>query len=104
MAGGLRGRFRRERWRAVARRREFHAGFQTGETGTYTVNTDCTGHAEIDLNVPVPIGPPRVIKLLFVLSNQGRRPTVVAEFTPGATAPVLSTTRSDGFKVGGDDQ
>jgi hypothetical protein len=83
----------------------FH--FQTGETGTYTVNTDCTGHAEIDLNVPVPIGLSRgVIKLLFVLSNQGRAiHTVVAEFTPpGATAPVLSTTRSDGFKVGGDDQ
>jgi hypothetical protein len=83
----------------------FH--FQTGETGTYTVNPDCTGHAEIDLNVPVPMGLSRgVIKLLFVLSNQGRTiHTVVAEFTPpGATAPVLTTTRSDGFKVGLDDQ
>jgi hypothetical protein len=83
----------------------FH--FQTGETGTYTVNPDCTGHAEIDLNVPVPMGLSRgVIKLLFVLSNQGRAiHTVVAEFTPpGATAPVLSTTRSDGFKVEVDEQ
>jgi hypothetical protein len=40
----------------------------------------------------------------LVLSNQGRTiHTVVAEFTPpGATVPVLGTTRSDGFKVGGD--
>jgi hypothetical protein len=81
----------------------FH--FQAGETGTYQVNPDCTGSAEIDLNVPVPNGSKGVIKLLFVLSNQGRTiHTVVAEFTPpGETAPVLGTTRSDGFKVDSDD-
>jgi len=83
----------------------FH--FQAGETGTYKVNSNCTGSAEIDLNVPVPAGLSRgAIKLQFVLSNQGRAiHTVVAEFTPpGATAPVRTTTRSDGFRVGGNDQ
>jgi len=82
-------------------------GIYTGETGTYKVGPDCTGSAEIDLNVPVPKGlSSGVIKLQFVLSNQGRAiHTVVAEFTPpGATAPVLSTTRSDGFKVDVDEQ
>ena len=64
------------------------------------------GSAEIDLNVPVPSGSRGVIKLMFVLSNHGRSiHTVVAEFTPpGATAPVLVTTRSDGFKLDDDDQ
>jgi hypothetical protein len=82
----------------------FH--FATGQTGTYRVNPDCTGSAEIDLNAPVPSGSRGVIKLIFVLSNHGRSiHTVVAEFTPpGATAPVLNTTRSDGFKVDDDDQ
>jgi hypothetical protein len=77
----------------------FH--FQTGETGTYKVNPDCTGSGEIDLNVPVPAGSGGVIKLMFVLSDHGRViHTVVAEFTPpGGTAPVLVSTRSDGFKA-----
>jgi hypothetical protein len=80
----------------------FH--FQTGETGTYVVNPDCTGSAEIDLNVPVPQGSSGVIKLMLVLSNRGRAiHTVVAEFTPpGASGPAPVTTSSDGFKVGGD--
>jgi hypothetical protein len=78
----------------------FH--FQTGETGTYTVNPDCTGQAEIHLNVPVPQGSTGVIKLIFVLTNRGRTiHTVVAEFIPpGATAPVFNTTHSDGWRVG----
>jgi hypothetical protein len=80
----------------------FH--FATGQTGTYKVNPDCTGSAEIDFNVPVPSGSKGVLKLMFVLSNHGRSiHAVVAEFTPpGATAPVLGTTRSDGFKVDDD--
>jgi hypothetical protein len=79
--------------------------FSTGETGTYTINADCTGSAEIDSNVPLP--PPLsggVIKLMLVVTNGGRAiHTVVAEFTPpGATTPVLNTTSSDAWKIEAD--
>jgi hypothetical protein len=79
--------------------------FSTGETGTYAVNPDCKGYAEIDSNVPVP--PPLsggVIKLMLVVTNGGRAiHTVVSEFTPpGATTPVLNTTSSDAWKIGSD--
>ena len=78
----------------------FH--FSTGETGTYTINTDCTGSAEIDLNVPVPFGSTGVIKLMLVVTNSGRAiHTVVSEITPpGSTKPVLDTTSSDAWKIG----
>ena len=77
----------------------FH--FSTGETGTYTVNADCTGSAEIDLNVPVPFGSTGVIKLMLVVTDGGRAiHMVVAEITPpGATKPVLNTTSSDAWKI-----
>lgn len=77
----------------------FH--FSTGETGTYTINTDCTGSAEIDLNVPVPSGSTGVIRLMLIVTNSGRAiHAVVAEITPpGATEPVLNTTSSDAWKI-----
>jgi hypothetical protein len=80
----------------------FH--FRTGETGTYTVNPDCTGSAEIDLNVPVPSGSTGVIKLMLIVTNHGRAMhAIVAEITPpGATEPLLYTTRADAWKVGSD--
>jgi hypothetical protein len=80
----------------------FH--FSTGETGTYTVNPDCTGSAEIDLNVPVPFGSTGVIKLMLIVTNGGRAiHVVVAEITPpGATKPTLNTTRADAWKIGSD--
>jgi hypothetical protein len=75
--------------------------FSTGETGTYTVNSDCTGRAEIDQNVPVPFGSTGVIKLMLVVTNGGRAiHTVVSELTPpGATKPLLNTTSSDAWKI-----
>jgi hypothetical protein len=75
--------------------------FSTGETGTYTVNPDCTGRAEIDQNVPVPFGSTGVLKLMLVVTNGGHAiHTVVSEFTPpGATQPILSTTSSDAWKI-----
>jgi hypothetical protein len=75
--------------------------FQSGESGVYKVNEDCTGTAEIDLNVPVPHGSGGVIKLVFILSDEGgTMHAVVAEFTPpGASAPVLGTTRSEGHRI-----
>lgn len=75
--------------------------FSTGETGTYAINADCTGSAEIDLNVPVHSGSTGVIKLMLVVTNGGRAiHTVVAEITyPGATMPTLNTTSSDAWKI-----
>jgi hypothetical protein len=75
--------------------------FSTGETGSYSLNSDCTGTMEIDLNVPVPFGSTGVIKLMIVVTNGGRAiHTVVSEITvPGATAPILNTTSSDAWKI-----
>jgi hypothetical protein len=72
------------------------------ETGTYTVNSDCTGSDELDLNVPVPSGSTGVIKVLFVISNGGRHVhEVVSELTsPGSTTgPAPTQTSVDVWKV-----
>lgn len=71
------------------------------ETGTYTVDKDCTGNMEIDLNVPNTPPPHGVIKVLFVISDGGRHiHEVVSEFTPpGSTAPVANHTSADDWKV-----
>jgi hypothetical protein len=79
----------------------FH--FAGGETGTYSVNSDCTGSAEIDLNAPAPPGlSSGVIKLMFIVPEDGATiHTVVSEITvPFTTAPLLNTTRSDGSRIG----
>jgi hypothetical protein len=59
------------------------------EKGTYKVNPDCTGSAVVYLNYPVPTDSTGVIKVLFVISNNGRHiHEVVSEFTPpGFSAP-----------------
>jgi len=82
----------------------FH--FSTGETGTYTVNADCTAKATINLNVPVPFGSTGVIKLMLVVTNGGSAThAVVAEFIPpGAVTPLLNTTSSDAWKIRSNDQ
>jgi hypothetical protein len=78
--------------------------FRGGETGSYTVNPDCTGSQEIKLNVPgVPAGTSHgVIENMFVISSGGRSiHGVVAEVTPpGASQPVRTQTRVDFWKVG----
>jgi hypothetical protein len=75
--------------------------FQGGETGKYVINANCTGSAEIDLNVPLPYGSKGVIKLILVISDKGNTiHTVVAEITPpGAIAPALNTTRAEGYRI-----
>jgi hypothetical protein len=81
----------------------FH--FSTGETGTYKVNPDCTGSAEIDANAPVPPGlSSGVIKLMLIVTHGGRAiHAVVSELTaPGATTPSVVTTSSDAWKIGSD--
>jgi len=77
--------------------------FRMGQTGSYTVNPDCTGTMEIDLNVQgVPVGTSHgVIDNVIVISDGGRSiHGVVAEATlPGATTPVAGQTRVDFWKV-----
>ena len=73
------------------------------ETGTYTVNSNCTGSMVINLNQPgVPPGlSTGVIKIMFVISNGGRHiHEVVSEFTPPFSAtPVPTQTSADDWKV-----
>jgi hypothetical protein len=73
------------------------------ETGTYTVNPDCTGSMVINLNAPhVPAGTSGgVLEIRFVVSNGGRHiHEVVARFTPpGFTAPQPTQTSADDWKV-----
>jgi|SRR6516164_6559730 len=98
------GQFTQEDYQGDSLRTAGATSFRTGETGTYTVNPDCTGSAEIDLNVPsVPPGTSHgVIKIMFVISGGGRAfHEVVAEFTPpGATQPVATQTHTDDWRVG----
>ena len=77
------------------------AGFHTFETGTYTVFSDCTGTAQINLPAP-PGSTGAVINLMLVLSNHGRTiHTIVSQLIPpGSTTPVPVTIHSDGEKLG----
>jgi hypothetical protein len=76
--------------------------FREDETGSYTVNPDCTGTAEIDFPPAPGAAAGAVIKLLFVLSNHGDTiHTVVAELIPpGAAHPIPASIHSEGYKLG----
>ena len=69
------------------------------ETGTYQVNSDCTGSMVINLNVPnVPSGTSSgVIDIMFVIANGGRHiHEVVSQFTPpGYSTPQPTQTSAD---------
>jgi hypothetical protein len=71
------------------------------ETGTYQVDSDCTGSMVINLNAPVTSGSTGVINILFVISNGGRHiHEVVSQFTPpGASGPVSNQSSADDWKV-----
>jgi len=64
------------------------------ETGTYTVNPDCTGSMVITT-------PSLLINILFVISDGGRHiHEVVSQLTPtGAPGPVPTQTSADDWKV-----
>ncbi len=65
--------------------------FHGDETGTYHVNSDCTGNAEIDFP-PFPGG--AVIKIMFVLSNYGQTlHTIVTEAVPPASVDPTQTPK-----------
>jgi hypothetical protein len=80
------------------------------ETGTYTVNSDCTGSMVINLNaLGVPPVPTQggVININFVIADGGRHiHEVVSQFIPpGASGPNSNQTIADDWKVAaaGDD-
>ena len=74
--------------------------FSTGETGTYTVNSNCTGSAVLNLNVPGSPPSTGVLKIMFVISNGGRHiREVVSEFTPPFSVAQPTQTSGDDWKV-----
>jgi hypothetical protein len=74
--------------------------FSTGETGTYAVNSNCTGSAVLNLNVPGSPPGTGVIKFMFVISNGGRHiHEVVSEFIPPFSTAQPTQTSADDWKV-----
>ena len=73
--------------------------FRTGQTGSYTVNRNCTGFMTIDLGAGV-----GVTEYAFVISNGGRAVhAVIAAFTaPDGTAVTPLQSRIDFWKVAWD--
>jgi len=76
-------------------------GFRSGATGTYTVNRDCTGSAEIDFPPPPGVNQGQRIHLKFVIAEEGKQihAVVSALFRAGDTTPTPAEIRSDGFRV-----
>jgi len=79
-------------------------GFHDMETGTYTVNPDCTGNAQINFPIPPNGTSGAVIDLMFVIGDSGRTiHTIVSSLTPpNSTTPVPANIHSDAVRVSGD--
>jgi hypothetical protein len=75
--------------------------FNTNETGTYTVHENCTGEAEIDFPTPPEGTSGAVIKLFFVISDNGRQlNTIVTSITPpNSSTAVPANIHSDAVRV-----
>jgi hypothetical protein len=78
-------------------------GFHDNENGSYTVNADCTGHAEIDFPIPPGGTSGAVITLKFVLGDRGRViHTIVTSLRPPNTplgTSVPANIHSDAEKL-----
>lgn len=74
-------------------------GFRINEVGTYKVNSDCTGSAEIRFPAPPGVSSGLIIRLMFVLSEQGRviHTVISGHILPGTTELLPDSGRSDGF-------
>ena len=79
-------------------------GFHDMETGSYTVNPDCTGNAQINFPTPPNGTSGAVIDLMFVIGDSGRTiHTIVSSLTPpNSTTPVPANIHSDAVRVSGD--
>ncbi len=80
--------------------------FRMGQTGTYTVNRDCTGRSTVFLNVGGQGVGHGVIDLAFVISNGGSSiHGVVAHLTPPGSPnpPPTIIDRVDFWKVGSEE-
>ena len=73
--------------------------FDTVLPGTYAMNSNCTGNAEID--IPPQAGG-QVVKLMFVLSKHATimHALVFAVIPPGFTKPIPAAVHGDGEKLG----
>ena len=76
-------------------------GFHTDEMGTYSVNENCTGAAEIDMPTPPGGTSGAIIKLFFVISDEGRQlNTIVTSLTPpNSTQAAPVNIHSDARRV-----
>jgi hypothetical protein len=79
-------------------------GFHIFESGTYKVNSDCTGTAEIHLPKPPNASSGAVLNLMFVLGDQGHKiHTIVSRLLPaGSSTPAPVSIHSDAEKLGQD--
>jgi hypothetical protein len=72
------------------------------ETGTYIVNSNCTGSMVIHLNAPgFPTATSGEIDIMFVISDGGRHihEVVSKNIPPGSAVPVPVQTSADDWKV-----
>lgn len=76
-------------------------GFHIDETGTYNVNPDCTGSAEIIFPTPPHLSSGAHLYLMFVLSNHGRTIHAIVSklLPPGSSTPVPVAIHSDAEKL-----
>jgi hypothetical protein len=99
------GQFTQEDYIGDSLRKAGVTSFRTGETGTYKVNPDCTGSAEIQLNVlnVLPGTSHGEIHNVIVISDGGRsvHGVVAGVTSPGQPIGTLSPgqTRVDFWKV-----
>ncbi|MEA2776723.1 MAG: hypothetical protein QOF90_2129 [Acetobacteraceae bacterium] len=95
------GNFTQRDYNGDSLRTRGQTDFSTGETGTYSVNADCTGSGVVNLNVPGTPPPHGLIQLMFVISDGGRViHEVVSEFTPpGFTEPQPTQTSATNWMV-----
>ena len=96
------GKFTQRDYQGDSLRLTGQTDFTTGETGTYSVNSDCTGTGII--TIPVSGISNGTIWFVFAISDGGRHiHEVVAKFIPpGSPVAVPTQSSADDWKVGSD--